>query len=199
MYMTDFAYDGPIFLDPLSPSYPSSPVYNENPGTECRGKKGESAAVCFIRSAAKALAKRGDEKSGAHSKFKDYIRSKLDDRVRLEPFSGNQFNILFIDAAIVFYYRDYIVDFLENHFSSRNMLLERVLNNCKDHHNVAAARALGLLEKLVTKPLWEIIESKCHIFDMNVHYCNLLRFLEEASHDASSFMRAVTLCPSQAL
>ena len=24
--MTDFAYDGPIFLVPLSPSYPSSPV-----------------------------------------------------------------------------------------------------------------------------------------------------------------------------
>ena len=26
MYMTDFAYDGPIFLVPLSLSYPSSPV-----------------------------------------------------------------------------------------------------------------------------------------------------------------------------
>ena len=26
MYMTDFAYDGPILLIPLSPSYPSSPV-----------------------------------------------------------------------------------------------------------------------------------------------------------------------------
>ena len=26
MYTTDFAYDRPIFLVPLSPSYPSSPV-----------------------------------------------------------------------------------------------------------------------------------------------------------------------------
>ena len=26
MYTTDVAYDGPIFLVPLSPSYPSSPV-----------------------------------------------------------------------------------------------------------------------------------------------------------------------------
>ena len=26
MYTTDFAYDGPIFLVPLSPSYTSSPV-----------------------------------------------------------------------------------------------------------------------------------------------------------------------------
>ena len=26
MYTTDFAFDGPIFLVPLSPSYPSSPV-----------------------------------------------------------------------------------------------------------------------------------------------------------------------------
>ena len=27
MYTTDFAYDGPIFLVPFSPSYPSSPVF----------------------------------------------------------------------------------------------------------------------------------------------------------------------------
>ena len=27
MYTTDFAYDGPIFLVPLSPSYPSSPIH----------------------------------------------------------------------------------------------------------------------------------------------------------------------------
>ena len=31
MYTTDFAYDGPIFLVPLSPSYPSSPVLKSNP------------------------------------------------------------------------------------------------------------------------------------------------------------------------
>ena len=29
MYTTDFAYDGPIFLVPLSPSYPSSPVHED--------------------------------------------------------------------------------------------------------------------------------------------------------------------------
>ena len=27
MYMSDFAYDGPLFLVPLSLSYPSAPVY----------------------------------------------------------------------------------------------------------------------------------------------------------------------------
>ena len=30
-HMTDFAYDGPIFLVPLSPSYPSSPVIQYDP------------------------------------------------------------------------------------------------------------------------------------------------------------------------
>ena len=29
MYMTDFAFDGPIFLVPLSLSYPSSPVLSK--------------------------------------------------------------------------------------------------------------------------------------------------------------------------
>ena len=31
MYTTDVAYDGPIFLVPLSPSYPSSPVLSKMP------------------------------------------------------------------------------------------------------------------------------------------------------------------------
>ena len=30
MYMTDFAYDGPIFLVPSSPSYPGSPGVSYN-------------------------------------------------------------------------------------------------------------------------------------------------------------------------
>ena len=34
MYMTDFAYDGPIFLVPLSSSYPSSPVQPAQPWSE---------------------------------------------------------------------------------------------------------------------------------------------------------------------
>ena len=29
MYTTDFAYDGPNFMVPLSPSYPSSPVLSK--------------------------------------------------------------------------------------------------------------------------------------------------------------------------
>ena len=35
MYMTDFAYDGPIFLVPLSLSYPSSPVPNVSRKAPC--------------------------------------------------------------------------------------------------------------------------------------------------------------------
>ena len=34
--MTDFAYDGPIFLVPLSPSYPSSPVQTTLNQTFCK-------------------------------------------------------------------------------------------------------------------------------------------------------------------
>ena len=96
----------------------------------------------------------------------------------LEPFSGNRFNILFVDAGVVYYYRNHIVEFLDKTVGTTNKLLSSVLKDCKVHHYIAAMKALGLVEKLVTTPLWKIIESKCHIIEMNVHYRNLLGFLE---------------------
>ena len=44
MYTTDFAYDGPIFLVPLSPSYPSLPVYSTYDWTECQPPMGRVQA-----------------------------------------------------------------------------------------------------------------------------------------------------------
>ena len=163
--------------------------YEETVQLPSSGFTKENGAVRLVRTTAKALGKRGDEKSGAYSKFKDFISDKLDEKVRLEPFSGNRFNILFVDGGVVYYYRNHIVEFLDKTVGTTNKLLSSVLKDCKVHHYIAAMKALGLVEKLVTTPLWKIIESKCHIIEMNVHYRNLLGFLESTSQSAAAIQK----------
>ena len=46
---------------------------------------------------------------------------------------------------------------------------------------LAGARVLGLLSKLVSAPLWRLIESSGHILDINVHYHTLAQYLDTAS------------------
>ena len=51
---------------------------------------------------------------------------------------------------------------------------------------IASCKALGLVNKIITGPLWRVIESKdVSILDMNSRYQLLVDRLEEWSHDAS--------------
>lgn len=51
---------------------------------------------------------------------------------------------------------------------------------------LAGCKALGLVNKIVTGPLWRVIESKdASILDMNIHYRRLLECFEKWSKDAS--------------
>ena len=49
--------------------------------------------------------------------------------------------------------------------------------------------ALGLIEKLVSGPLWTIISKEKHILNMSAHYQDLLSFFEICADDASAFMK----------
>lgn len=40
----------------------------------------------------------------------------------------------------------------------------------------------------MTAPLWRLIESNCHVFDMNQNHHALLTFLDRASLDSSGFI-----------
>ena len=49
-------------------------------------------------------------------------------------------------------------------------------------------QALGLVCKLVTTPLWRLLERKRHIFDMNKKYLEMTTFLKDASTNAEDFI-----------
>ena len=67
-----------------------------------------------------------------------------------------------------------------------NKLLRAVLADIQVPEFLAGCKALGLINKLVTGPLWRVIESKdVSILDMNTRYRHLLECFEKWSSDAS--------------
>ena len=151
-------------------------------------KKSESSIVRTVRTVCKALTRGGDEKNGCFMQFSEFVR-QLGEKNRLVSFRGNRFNILFLDGGLVYFHASHIIEFLNNvHGSRSNSLLLAISRDCSVSPFLAGCRALGLLDKLVTAPLWRIIESKGHILDMNTHYETLERFFQRTAKDACMFM-----------
>ena len=57
---------------------------------------------------------------------------------------------------------------------------------------LAANRALGIFNKLVTGPLFRLIEGDGHIFKLNVIWSKLYDYLVESGKDASSMLEGKT-------
>ena len=63
-----------------------------------------------------------------------------------------------------------------------------VLHDLQQPFFIPGCKALGLVCKLVTTPLWSLLESKQHIFDMNVKYLELTTFLWDLAINVVEFM-----------
>ena len=155
-------------------------------------KKTESATVRLIRTCSKAFSKGGDEKSGCHLEFVSYVQPFLKQyklhSLPLAPFRGNRFNILFANADHVFFLQKQFIQFL-NGREGNNRLLQAVLHDLKVPELVAGCKALGLISKLVSTPLWTLIEDKSiHILDMSAKYQQLVTSLKHAALYVTDFM-----------
>ncbi|KAK3096973.1 hypothetical protein FSP39_005288 [Pinctada imbricata] len=151
-------------------------------------KKTESGTTRLIRTACKAFSYQGDPKSGCHGPFMSFIKEFLTENnfqsLPLTPFKGNRFNILFHNAGVIYLFHKKMTDFLKDHGSN-----PWVLFDLKVDFFVAGCKALGLVCKLITTPLWNLIEKKnIHIFDMNDCYLKLTTFLEDAANNVDNFM-----------
>ena len=78
--------------------------------------------------------------------------------LKLTPFRGNRFNILFFNAGQVHFLQEIMTDFLKGH--ELNRLNRSELHDLKTPIYVAGCKALGLISKLVTTPLWDLLEDK---------------------------------------
>lgn len=78
-------------------------------------------------------------------------------------------------ALFIFYTRN--VHYFES-YSASNRLLQSILHDLKIQEYLAGVKALGLISKLLTCPLWHLLEDKSvNILDMNEKYQQLVTFL----------------------
>ena len=158
-------------------------------GPSVLANKSESGTVRLIRTACKALSKHGSEQSGVFQPFTSYLTTNGVKRNPLASFRGNRFNILFYDAGALYYISSLVKAFFLEVWQTPNQLLRAVLSDIQVLEYLAGCRALGLVNKVITGPLWRILETPTiSILDMNKYFQLLVNRLESWSIDASELL-----------
>jgi hypothetical protein len=76
-----------------------------------------------------------------------------------------------------------------------NNLLAAVRDDLATDVHLTGVQTLGILDKLMTGPLWRILEDPAHvILDVSSHLLQLKLNLERFSVDASPLMEGVLFC-----
>ncbi|XP_062619501.1 uncharacterized protein LOC134281055 [Saccostrea cucullata] len=161
------------------------PIFDEN-----FSKIDESGCFRLIRSACKAFARRGDEKCGCYGAFRTFFTENRMISLPLQPFKGHRFNILFQNAACLYFLHPHMTEFLEKSDIENKRLLKSVLSDLKVSFYVAGLKALGLISKMTTTPLWNILENKdTSIEDMTQNYLHLSTYLADVTENLADFIK----------
>ena len=83
-----------------------------------------------------------------------------------------------------------MIEFLQKvHGKNANRLLESVLKDLMNPMLIAACRALGLIDKIVTGPLWRRLEeSSISVLEMGYTYCQLKVKFDTWANDSSKLI-----------
>lgn len=135
----------------------------------------QSGTQRLVRTACKAFHHQGSQQCGCFTLFKEYLKGHQIERLPLARFVGNRFNILFYDAAGVYYLHSHMISYIETvHGNQANRLIQAVHNDLKNPGYIAGCRALGLIDKVITGPLWrKLTESSISVLHMSDVYCEM--------------------------
>ena len=159
------------------------------------GSSGTQRLVC---TACKAFHHKGSQQCGSYMLFHTYLKGKGIQKVPLAHFVGNRFNILFYDAAGVYFLQDHMIQFInEVHGVQANRLLQSVRADLNNPYYIVGCRALGLIDKIITGPLWrKLQESSMSVLDMSSVYCEIKESFDSWGKDASSVIMGVAALKS---
>ncbi len=149
-----------------------------------------SQAGChrLVQTAAKAFTQRGSNSCGVSA-----WSTCLADRYKLNKmvtFSCHSTNLLFYDGGAVYYHRDDIEEFLDS-WPNPNQLLQSIKYDIKEQIYLAGLKALGIVDKLITGPLWRLI-TQIKTVNMPPYLKLLQKKLLLLANDASPLMEG---CP----
>ena len=159
---------------------------------------GVASTPDFIRARTKLCAPGADQKSGYSLLFETYLKSCTPPvALQMSTFYGHRIHMLFSMAAAVYYHNDHIKDFLSTYFEdkSSNKLVVCVSHYVNNKVYLAGCRALGIIDKLMTGPLWKQIENAKHILDLNSMWLIFFNYLDEFSRDSSNLLKGTILFP----
>ena len=163
---------------------------NQKVGSVANGgySNGESGTTRLIRTVCKSVQERGCEKSGRMVQFSTFLKDKhgIDD-IPLYPFLGNRFNILFLNGAGVFHLFPYLTEFFSS-LNDENRLLTAVNHDLQVLAYKIGCKALGLIHKKITGPLWRKMIKEKNAVNMTAHYKNMLSKFEKWSQDCTPFL-----------
>ena len=95
--------------------------------------------------------------------------------------------MLFCNGGILYFLYNHLKHFFES-VKDENKLLKAVHSDLQIKSYLCGCRALGLINKFVTGPLWRLLESGIHILDMNKHCQKMPSLFFDLSVDAKEFM-----------
>ncbi|XP_071124318.1 uncharacterized protein [Mytilus edulis] len=150
---------------------------------------GESGTTRLVRTVCKEVQDRGWEKAGKPLQFRDFLHTQGQVKeVPLASCKGNRFNILFHNAAGVYYLLNDLLAFAEEH-KADNRLFTAVNADLSVLCFQAGARALGIVSKMVTGPMWRFMEENGHVSELTPLYQQLYDAFTRLSTDASTLMK----------
>ena len=153
-------------------------------------RQSESGIVRLVRTACKALCKHGSEQSGVYQPFTAFLATNSIKKNPLVSFRGNRFNIVFYDAGALYYISEQVVRFFNEVWQTPNQLLKAVHSDIRVPELLAGCRALGLINKVITDPLWCVLESdNVTILEMNTYFDVLITKLDAWAQDASRLLQ----------
>ena len=148
----------------------------------------ESGTIQLIRTACKAIQKQCSEQAGCHIMFRAYVHTQGVSLFPIAKFKSNRFNIVFYSAGGVYFLRHHLLNYLENVCHTRNKLLQAVHRDLKHPLYLTGCRALGIVSKCITAPLWRILESPLPLSKLGNEYQRMYRCFLKWSHDASTLL-----------
>ena len=149
----------------------------------------EAGTLRLIRSTCKAVQKQCSQQAGCHLMFKAYLQSKGISVFPIAKFQGNRFNIIFYNAAGVYFLRNDLIQYLEElHHTRLNQLLQTVLRDLKTSEFIIGCRSLGIISKCITGPLWRLLESSKTMSEIGKVYQRMHRLLIKWSEDPADLM-----------
>ena len=90
---------------------------------------------------------------------------------------------------VLFFVSDHVIKFFKEVWQTPNQLLRAVLSDIQVPEYLAGCKALGLVNKIVTGPLWRILEtSDISILEMNEYFQMLITHLDLWSLDSTDVL-----------